>query len=98
MCTCRHDELRGTLGVETCDLRKIVHGLLREVLARDDAAARELERELLVHAFEAQQIFGRLGLIDDFLADERLRDQHVRSEERRVGKEGGTARARWWET
>src|SRR5688572_2380891 len=72
-----HDEFRRALGVETGDLGEIVHRLLGEVLARHDAAARELERELLVHAFEAQQILGRLRLIDDFLADERLRDQYV---------------------
>ncbi len=54
------------------DLGQIVDGLLGEILARHDAAARQLERERLVHAFEAQQILGRLRLIDDFLAHDAL--------------------------
>ena len=50
------------------DLAEVVNGLLREVLARDDAAARERQRELAIHALEREQVFGRLRLVDDFLA------------------------------
>src|SRR5688572_13567879 len=55
-----HDELRRTICVEPFDFRQIVDRLLREILARHDATARELERERLIHAFETQQILGRL--------------------------------------
>src|SRR5262252_3859640 len=72
----RHDQLGRALRIDV-DLAEVVDGLLREVLARHDAAARERERELSIHALEREQVFGRLGLVDDFLGHDRLSDQHV---------------------
>src|SRR5688572_17970179 len=73
----RHDQLGGSICVEPSNLAEIVDGLLGQILASYNAAARELERKRLVHSLEAQEILGRLSLIDDLLADQRFRDQHV---------------------
>src|SRR5215216_1570292 len=48
MLACRHDERARALGVHAIDLQQIVDCLLGEILTREDAAARQRRRQILV--------------------------------------------------
>ena len=49
------DQLAGALRVEVGNVREVVHGLLREILAGHDAVAGELAGERVVPALDCEQ-------------------------------------------
>src|SRR5512135_2299100 len=52
----RHDQAIGALLVQTGELHQLVACEVGELIARANAAFRELGRKLIVHAFEAKQL------------------------------------------
>src|SRR5689334_9875112 len=70
-----HDELLRLLLVHPGQLRELVHGQVREIVARLDAALGKLACERLVHALELQQL--RVDAFDGLFARDRLHEQRV---------------------
>ena len=71
------DQLAGALRVEIGDLAQVVHGLLGEILACDDAMPRKFAGQAFIHALDIEQVLGGLAGIHRLLGRNRLREQHV---------------------
>src|SRR5579863_9103012 len=74
---CLHDQAAGLVARQAFYIGDVVDRLLGQLIARAHPAARERQRQVWPHALERQQIVRRHRLVERFLADDRLRQQHV---------------------
>src|SRR5690606_13777123 len=72
-----HDQLAGTLFIDAVYLEQIVDRLLGQVFTGDDTPHCQLDRQLLVHAFQREQIFSRLSVRQFLFSSDRLGQQAI---------------------